>query len=247
MKDGLKKLKKTKYFIWMLIFSTFFGVTGCGKKQEDTLQEITAEQLTESDQNQADAGTGSSDGISEDAGSSNGSGSSGKTGSESAAGSGNASEGSQNGTTIFVYVCGAVEDAGVYELPGDARIFDALEAAGGVSTDAATELLNLAEMAEDGMRIYVPTVEEAEASGMSAMDQTAETGSGTGQTSNGKVNINTAGKEELMSLRGIGEAKAESILKYRESHGKFGSIEELMQIDGIKEGVFNKIKEDITI
>ena len=247
MKDGLKELKKTKYLIWMLIFAVLFGATGCGKEQEDTLQEITAEQLVESDQNQKDASIGSSAGTSESAGSSNGSGKSDKTDSESAAGSGTLSEGSQSGTTIFVYVCGAVEDAGVYELPEDARIFDVLEAAGGVSEDAATELLNLAELAEDGMRIYVPTKEEAEAFGMNAMDQTTDVGTGTGQTSNGKVNINTAGKEELMSLRGIGEAKAESILKYRESHGKFDSIEELMQIDGIKEGVFNKIKEDITI
>lgn len=63
----------------------------------------------------------------------------------------------------------------------------------------------------------------------------------------GKVNINTAGKEELMTLTGIGEAKAQSILDYREEHGQFGSTEDLMQIEGIKEGVFNKIKEDITI
>ena len=63
----------------------------------------------------------------------------------------------------------------------------------------------------------------------------------------GKVNINTAGKDELMTLTGIGEAKAQSILDYREEHGKFGSIEDLMLIEGIKEGVFNKIKEDITI
>ena len=63
----------------------------------------------------------------------------------------------------------------------------------------------------------------------------------------GKININTAGKDELMELTGIGEAKAESILRYREEHGGFQSIEELMQIEGIKEGVFNKIKDDITI
>lgn len=231
----------------MLIFSVLFAATGCGKEQEDTLQEITAEQLKGTDQDQADSSNGSSDGNNGDAGSSAASGKADKTDQEPAAGNGTTSDSSQKGATIFVYVCGAVEHAGVYELPGDARIFDALEAAGGASTDAATELLNLAGMAEDGMRIYVPTAEEAEASGMSAMEQTAETGSGTEQTSSGKVNINTAGKEELMSLRGIGEAKAESILKYRESHGKFGSIEELMQIDGIKEGVFNKIKENITI
>lgn len=66
-------------------------------------------------------------------------------------------------------------------------------------------------------------------------------------TENNKININTAGKEELMMLTGIGEAKAESIMDYREKNGSFTSIEELMQIEGIKEGVFNKIKDDITI
>lgn len=246
MKNGLKKLKKMKYLTGMLILSVVFSTAACGREQEDTLQEITSEQLQGSDQIQGSTGEESTSGTAENAKESEGSGTSDGTNQESAAG-GKRSDGSQTEQTMFVYVCGAVEDAGVYELPEDARIFDALEAAGGVSTNAATELLNLAEQAEDGMRIYVPTREEAEVSGMNAMDQTAGAGTGTGQTSNGKVNINTAGKEELMSLRGIGEAKAESILKYRESHGKFSSIEELMQIDGIKEGVFNKIKEDITI
>ena len=66
-------------------------------------------------------------------------------------------------------------------------------------------------------------------------------------TAQEKININTAEKEELMTLTGVGEAKAQSIIAYREEHGGFQSIEELMQIEGIKEGVFNKIKEDITI
>ena len=69
----------------------------------------------------------------------------------------------------------------------------------------------------------------------------------TERTDDGKININTAEKEELMTLTGVGEAKAQSIIAYREEHGGFQSIEELMQIEGIKEGVFNKIKEDITI
>ena len=87
---------------------------------------------------------------------------------------------------------------------------------------------------------------------MPTEDEAAQ-GAGVGEnavtrgTDSKKVNINTAGEEELMTLTGIGEAKAASILKYREENGRFKSIEELMQIEGIKEGVFNKIKDDITI
>ncbi len=146
--------------------------------------------------------------------------------------------------TVFVYVCGAVHSPGVYELKSGARIYEAIELAGGVTADAAQELINQAEVITDGARIYVPDQEEAEEF------QSGTEGLSTGVTSGsekGKININTAGKDELMTLTGIGEAKAESILKYREENGKFGSIEELMQVGGIKEGVFNKIKDDITI
>ena len=143
---------------------------------------------------------------------------------------------------MFVYVCGAVESPGVYELRADARVIEAISSAGGITEDAAPDAVNQARVIADGEQIYVPTVEEA------ASQQTGVGGTTvTKGTESVKVNINTAGKEELMTLTGIGEAKADDILKYREEHGSFGSIEELMQINGIKEGVFNKIKDDITI
>ena len=146
--------------------------------------------------------------------------------------------------TVFVYVCGAVHSPGVYELKSGARIYEAIEMAGGTTADAAQELINQAEVIADGARIYVPDQEEAEEfrSGTEGLGTEVTDGS-----EKEKININTAGKEELMTLTGIGEAKAQSILDYREEHGKFGSIEDLMLIEGIKEGVFNKIKEDITI
>ena len=144
--------------------------------------------------------------------------------------------------TVYVYVCGAVNAPGVYELKKDARVFEAITLAGGMTAEAAPEAVSQARTVADGEQIYVPTVREVQMQGSGVEDIVT----GNADVS-GKVNINTAGKEELMTLTGIGEAKAQSILDYREEHGRFGSIEDLMLIEGIKEGVFNKIKEDITI
>ncbi len=143
--------------------------------------------------------------------------------------------------TVFVYVCGAVNTPGVYELEKNARVFEAVEMAGGLTAEASAESVNQARTVADGEQIYVLTVEEAKTQGAGVGETIITEGT------DKKVNINTAGKEELMTLTGIGEAKAQSILDYREEHGKFGSTEDLMQIEGIKEGVFNKIKEDIMI
>ena len=144
--------------------------------------------------------------------------------------------------TVYVYVCGAVNAPGVYELKKDARVFEAITLAGGMTAEAAPEAVSQARTVADGEQIYVPTVREVQMQGSGVEDIVT----GNADVS-GKININTAGKEELMTLTGIGEAKAQSILDYREEHGKFGSIEDLMLIEGIKEGVFNKIKEDIMI
>lgn len=141
---------------------------------------------------------------------------------------------------LCVFVCGAVRIPGVYELPEGSRIRDALSLAGGITEEAAFDYLNQAELITDGQKIYVPTEEEA-AEGDSPVSEAEK-----GTEESGKVDINKASKEELMTLPGIGEAKAESILRYREEHGGFRSIEELMEIEGIKSGVFQKIKDNIT-
>lgn len=133
---------------------------------------------------------------------------------------------------VYVYVCGHVERPGVYPLEVGARICDALELAGGVTGDGKPEALNQAEYVEDGQTIYVPGIdEEAESA----------------ETEDGLVDINQADKETLMTLPGIGESKADIIIQFREEHGAFESIEELMNIPGIKEGVFNKIKNSIKV
>ena len=139
--------------------------------------------------------------------------------------------------TIFIYVCGAVRTPGVYELPAGSRVFAALEAAGGMTGQADPRSLNQAEVLEDGQQITVYTREEAEA---------LPPVGGSGEDP-GKVNLNTASLEELMTLPGIGEAKAGAIIAYREEHGDFQTIEEIQQVEGIKEKVFEKIKEQIEI
>lgn len=139
-------------------------------------------------------------------------------------------------STIYVYVCGAVAVEGVYELPEGSRAFEAISKAGGFRADAATSYINQAEILKDEMQLYVPTIEEV-------MQKIAEEES----EEEGKVNINTASREELMTLPGVGESKADSILSYREENGGFQTIEEIMQISGIKEGLFNKIKDYITV
>jgi competence protein ComEA len=152
----------------------------------------------------------------------------------------------------FVYICGAVLKPGVYEVAAGSRIFEVLELAGGFSDDASTDAVNLAMTAIDGSKIRIPTVEEALANDSEwvTLDGggTDSVNIGSGSTAEtGLVNINTASLAQLMTLPGIGEAKAESIIAYREEQGRFASIEDIMKITGIKEGVFNRIKDKITV
>ncbi|MBO5425594.1 MAG: helix-hairpin-helix domain-containing protein [Lachnospiraceae bacterium] len=137
---------------------------------------------------------------------------------------------------VAVYVCGAVVSPGVYYLPIDAIKQDALEAADGFCEGAATTYVNLAEKIKEGEQIYFPYEEEL-VDGYSLLDDEGS----------GKVNINRATKDELMTLPGIGESKAEAIISYREEHGAFQSIEEITSIPGIKEGIYDNIKDYIVV
>lgn len=144
--------------------------------------------------------------------------------------------------TIYVYVCGAVHAPGVYELEEGARIYEAIVCAGGLRDDADKNYVNQAQILSDGEQIYIPTEEEA---AQEHLVQEAERGSDF--SADDRIDINTATKEELMTLSGIGESRAESILAYRQIHGAFQNIEELMNVEGIKEGIFQKIKDSITV
>lgn len=148
---------------------------------------------------------------------------------------------------IFVDVCGAVTIPGVYEIDADSRVFQAIEAAGGLLPEAASSAVNQAQPVSDGQQIYVPTQEEVEEGALPAAIQPAESETGTGASADGVVNINTADASALKSLSGIGDAKAQAILAYREEHGSFSSIEEIMQVPGIKESTFSAIKDKIAV
>ena len=147
-------------------------------------------------------------------------------------------------TVIYVHICGQVNHSGVYCLEEDGRVIDLVNMAGGFTKDAAKDYVNLAQKLVDGQRVYIPSLEEAAESPVSVEDIDKV---GTDEQGTGKVNINTADKDTLMTLTGIGEAKAEAILRYREEHGGFQSIEEIKQIEGIKNGVFDKIKNEIEV
>ena len=168
--------------------------------------------------------------------------------------------------TIYVDVCGAVVNPGVYELSSDSRVFQAIEKAGGYLPGAAASYLNRARSLSDGQQIYVPTQEEVDSQTIPlTQDETAQDGmvqegtaqagtaayntaDGTGTTQAGqRIDLNTADVSQLSTLTGVGESKALAIIAYREENGPFTSIEDIMNVPGIKEGTYEKIKDKIAI
>ena len=149
---------------------------------------------------------------------------------------------------LYVYICGAVNTPGVYTLPEGSRVCDLFVAANGLKEEAATDYWNQARLLVDGEMLYVPTVEEAEERQMGRLDDSSDLPDlADANNTNGKVNLNTASLEQLMEVPGIGESKARAIIDYRDTNGGFSTIEEVMNIEGIKEGVFSKMKEYIVV
>ena len=149
---------------------------------------------------------------------------------------------------IYVYVCGAVNCPDVYALSEGSRICDAIAKAGGLREDADSMSVNLAQIVYDGQMLRIYTQEEV----LAGVNSSKESISGNQSfkeevTLDDRININTATKHQLMTLPGIGNAKADAILAYRTKQGAFDKIEDLMKIPGIKEGVFEQIKEQIRI
>lgn len=152
-------------------------------------------------------------------------------------------ETSDSGGEVVVYVCGAVNSPGVYTLSGKVRMSDAVMAAGGTTPEADMDVLNLAQFISDGQMIRIPAIGEESKQG-DVPGTSADAGS---STTSGRVNINTATATELMTIPGIGQAKAQAIMDYREKQGKFGKVEDIMQIGGIKEASFAKMEPYICV
>ncbi|MCI6004168.1 MAG: helix-hairpin-helix domain-containing protein [Blautia sp.] len=225
--------------IWCLVV---FAAAGCGGRDTRFLEntgyrteeENTSDQTTESEEEESVLESELNNSASN------------QTGSEESEQEPDSS--TENEKTIYVDVCGAVKNPGVYELEAGARIFQAIDAAGGLLPEAAAEYVNRAGFLGDGQQIYIPTRQEAEtdSSLKGPSEQMDEAGDAAGST-NEKVNLNTADEAALTALTGIGASKAQAILAYREEHGGFSAIEEILNVPGIKEGTFAKIKDNISV
>lgn len=143
-------------------------------------------------------------------------------------------------SAVYVHIVGAVEKPGVYRFEEKPRVIDVVERAGGFAKNAVKADINQAETVEDGSQIVI------QSKGGKKREKDAGGGRQDEQTG-GLLDINTATKEELMTLTGIGESKALSIVTYRETNGKFKKIEDIMNITGIKTGIFEKIKDQIRV
>lgn len=162
---------------------------------------------------------------------------------------------------IYVDVCGAVANPGVFQLAAGSRVFQAIEAAGGYLPEAALTCVNRAGVLTDGQQLYILTQEEMERQGRDPvemagasdgqMNGSAGTGQNTGMTAqvqqDNRININTADEAQLTTLTGIGARRAQAIIAYREENGPFAAIEDIMNVQGIKEGTFAKIKDEIVV
>lgn len=162
---------------------------------------------------------------------------------------------------IYVDVCGAVANPGVFQLAAGSRVFQAIEAAGGYLPEAALTCVNRAGVLTDGQQLYILTQEEMERQGLDPaemakasdgqMNGSAGTGQNTGMAAqvqqDNMININTADEAQLTTLTGIGATRAQAIIAYREENGPFAAIEDIMNVQGIKEGTFAKIKDEIVV
>lgn len=145
---------------------------------------------------------------------------------------------------VYVQICGEVSTPGVYKVSSNLRVFQVIDLAGGFTDKADINVVNMARPVSDEMKIYIPALGEV---AQEELYHGVENYTTSLNQENKKVNINTASKEELMTLNGIGEAKADAIIQYRDEVGRFGDISQIMNISGIKEAAFNKIKGYITI
>lgn len=253
--------------VWLLLVCLCAGLTGCRDRAEDFLKEanVQEERTENSGQSVKEANFSAQESAfsaQENASSVQESASSVQKDAPPAQDNNSSSEASAESMTesistvpekkqIYVDVCGAVNCPGVYALEEGSRVFQAIEAAGGFLSTAAEVYINRAQELKDGQQLYVPTLEETkEQEGVWALPGSGgetKLTDGTESDAKEKVNINTADESRLCTISGIGASKARAIISYREANGPFSSVEEIMNVEGIKEGTFSKIKEEIVV
>lgn len=142
---------------------------------------------------------------------------------------------------ITVDVKGAVKSPGIYDLPVGSRVNDAVQKAGGLTEQADSKSLNLAQKVSDEALVYVPTKGEELAS------QQAGSGTASSTSKDKKVNLNKASLEELKQVKGLGGKRAQDIIDHREANGKFKSVDELKKVSGIGAKTIEKLKDYVTV
>ena len=142
---------------------------------------------------------------------------------------------------ITVDVKGAVKSPGIYDLPVGSRVHDAVQKAGGLTEEADSKSLNLAQKISDEALVYVPTKGEEAASQQATSGTTAST------SKDKKVNLNKASLEELKQVKGLGGKRAQDIIDHREANGKFKSVDELKKVSGIGAKTIEKLKDYVTV
>lgn len=142
---------------------------------------------------------------------------------------------------IYVDICGAVNNPGVYSFHEGTRVFEVIAAAGGLTDDACLESVNRAESVTDGQKLYIQNKIEWEQQKSDGLLQTNT------ETDDGLINLNDASESELCTLPGIGATRAQAIIAYREEQGGFATIEEIQNVSGIKSGTYEKIKNLIKV
>ncbi|MDK7170996.1 helix-hairpin-helix domain-containing protein [Streptococcus oralis] len=142
---------------------------------------------------------------------------------------------------ITVDVKGAVKSPGIYDLPVGSRVHDAVQKAGGLTDEADSKSLNLAQKVSDEALVYVPTKGEEAASQQAASGTTPST------SKEKKINLNKASLEELKQVKGLGGKRAQDIIDHREANGKFKSVDELKKVSGIGAKTIEKLKDYVTV
>ena len=266
------------YTVTLILCGTLFltGLTGCKSREAqfliDGLQEAKAEVDAESSEEKTSGqkskkDTDEKNADTEDRQNDDGSSAESRKKQAESDGSdaGNGTEINSTGETqpemIYVDVCGAVANPGVFQLAAGSRVFQAIEAAGGYLPEAVQNCVNRAGVLTDGQQLYILTQEEMERQGLDPAEMakasdgqisgSAGTGQNTGMTAqvqqDNRININTADEAQLTTLTGIGATRAQAIIAYREENGPFAAIEDIMNVQGIKEGTFAKIKDEIVV